>query len=203
MIVMFVDKQTSGALISGLPGPVLLKRFADQHNSLLNAVFDEFDVQRDSDFMTQSVVIRLAETILTITLKEAASQSSSDAIYKGLGDPAIARVISAILQEPQRDWELHDLTEIAHLCRSALTTRFSASVGMTPRQFVTHIRLARAGELLADSSLSIAKIAEQSSYGSEAAFNRAFRRWCGITPGATRLRAKSSETHSNLRSAKI
>ncbi|UUD63109.1 AraC family transcriptional regulator [Pseudomonas seleniipraecipitans] len=191
MIVMFVDKQTSGALISGLPGPVLLKGFADKHRSFLNAIFDEFEVHRVGHSMTQPVAIRLTEALLTIALKEAAFETESSPIFKGLGDPAVARVIAAVLKEPQRDWELQDLVSIAHVCRSALNSRFSASVGMSPGHFVTHVRLTKASEMLTDTSLSIAAIAERSNYGSEAAFNRAFRKWCGLTPGAVREASSS------------
>lgn len=189
MVVMFVDKQLTSPLINGLPGPVHLKDFANQHRSFLNAVFDEFEGQRGSHPMTQQIAVRLTEALLTIVLKEATSKNNSHAIYKGLADPVIARVTAAILQNPQKNWKLEDWLEIAHLSRSALNTRFSASVGMTPRQFVTHVRLTRASELLTDTSLSIAKIAERANYGSEAAFNRAFSKWCGLTPGAARVGA--------------
>lgn len=187
MVVMFMDKQLPAPLINGLPGPVLLKGFANHHRSFLNAVFDEFEVQRSSHPTAQSIAVRLTEALLTIALKEAISESRSNSIYKGLGDPVIARVTAAILKAPQKNWTLEDLLEIAHLSRSALNSRFSASLGMTPRQFVKHIRFTRASELLMDTSLSIAKIAEHSNYGSEAAFNRAFSKWCGQTPGATRV----------------
>nr|WP_281460063.1 AraC family transcriptional regulator [Pseudomonas sp. P13] len=191
MVIMFVDKQTSGALINGLPGPMLLKGFADKHRSFLNAIHDELDVQRANQSVTQPAAIRLAEALLTIALKEATSQSDTGPIYKGLADPAVARVISAVLKEPQKDWDLQDLVEVAHVCRSALNSRFTASVGMSPRHFVTHVRLARASEMLTETTLSIASIAERSNYSSEAAFSRAFRKWCGLTPGAVRDAATS------------
>lgn len=186
MVIMFVDKQTSGALINGLPGPMLLNGFADKHRCLLNAIFDELGVERVSKSLTQPAAIRLAEALLTIALQEVASQPERASIYKGLADPAVARVIAAVLNEPHRSWELQDLVDVAHICRSALNSRFIASVGMSPRHFVTHIRLTRASELLTSTRLSIAVIAERSNYSSEAAFNRAFRKWCGMTPGAVR-----------------
>nr|WP_314877109.1 AraC family transcriptional regulator [uncultured Pseudomonas sp.] len=191
MVIMFADKQTSGALINGLPGPMLLKHFADQHRSLLNAIHDELDVQRVSQSITQPAAVRLTEALLTIALKEATSRPDTGPIYKGLADPAVARVIAAVLKEPHKDWDLQDLVDIAHVCRSALSSRFSASVGMSPRHFVSHVRLARASELLTDTTLSIAAIAERSNYSSEAAFNRAFRKWCGVTPGTMREAANS------------
>lgn len=186
MVIMFVEKQTSGALITGLPEPMLLNRFADKHRCLLNAIFDELGIERLNKSLTQPAAIRLAEALLTIALQEVASQPDRATIYKGLADPAVARVIAAVLNDPQKSWELQDLVDVAHICRSALNSRFIASVGMSPRHFVTHIRLTRASELLTRTRLSISVIAERSNYSSEAAFNRAFRKWCGMTPGAIR-----------------
>lgn len=186
MVIMFVDRQTSGALINGLPGPMLLSGFADKHRCLLNAVFDELDAERVSKSLTQPAAIRLTEALLTIAFKEVASQPESGSIYKGLADPAVARVIAAVLNEPHRNWGLQDLVDVAHICRSALNSRFTACIGMSPRHFVTHVRLTRASELLTGTRLSIAAIAERSNYSSEAAFNRAFRKWGGVTPGAIR-----------------
>lgn len=187
MIVMFIDKQLPALLINGLPGPVLLNNFANQHRSFFDAVFDELAMQRSDHLIAQSITVRLTEALLTIALKEATSQKQNGWVYQGLSDPAIARVTAAILKNPQQKWKLNELQEIAHLSKSALNIRFSASMGMTPRQFVTHIRLTRASELLTNTSLSIAKIAEYSNYGSEAAFNRAFSKWYGMTPGAARV----------------
>ncbi|UFP98744.1 AraC family transcriptional regulator [Pseudomonas fitomaticsae] len=187
MIVMFIDKQLPALLINCLPGPVLLSKFANQHRAFFNAIFDELDMQRSDHLIAQPITIRLTEALLTIVLKEVTSQKQSGSIYKGLVDPAIARVTAAILKNPKQKWKLEELQEIAHLSKSALNTRFSAFMGMTPRQFVTHIRLSRASELLTNTSLSIAKIAKCSNYGSEAAFNRAFSKWCGMTPGAVRI----------------
>lgn len=186
MVIMFVEKQAAGGLISGLPGPMLLSGFADKHRSLLDAIHDELNVQRARESITQPAAIRLTEALLTIALKEATTQQDAGLIYKGLADPAVSRVINAVLKEPNKDWDLQDMVDIAHVCRSALNSRFTASVGMSPRHFVNHVRLTRASEMLTDTTMSIAMIAERTNYSSEAAFNRAFRKWCGMTPGAMR-----------------
>lgn len=186
MIVMFVDQETSGTLVAGLRGPILLNGLANKHRSFLNAIFDEFDVRRRSNSVTQPVATRLTEALLTIALTEATQDGGEGPFYGGLSDPAVARVMRAVFSEPEKNWELQDLVGIAHISRSALNARFLELAGMSPRQFVCHVRLTRASEMLIDTSLSIAVIAERSNYGSEAAFNRAFRRWCGVTPGSVR-----------------
>ena len=48
--------------------------------------------------------------------------------------------------------------------------------------------MVKAAELLAGSGLSIAQIAERVGYASEAAFNRAFKRYVGVAPATWRRR---------------
>lgn len=186
MIVMFVDQDPPGTLVSNLRGPILLKGLADRHRSFLNAIYDEFEERRDTCAISQPIATRLTEALLTIVLTEATKNSGEGPFYKGLSDPAVARVIQAVFNDPDRDWELQDLVEMALISRSVLNTRFLELVGMSPGQFVCHVRLTRASEMLIDTGLSIAAIAERAKYGSEAAFNRAFRRWSGMTPGTVR-----------------
>lgn len=186
MVVMFVEQETSSTLLSGLRGPILLKGSANKHRLFLSAIFDEFNVQCKSGVVSQPVATRLTEALLTIILTEATKMGGEEPFYKGLNDPAVARVMRAVFSEPERDWGLHDLVDIALVSRTVLNSRFHELVDMSPRQFVCHVRLSRASEMLIETSLSIATIAERSNYGSEAAFNRAFRRWCGMTPGMVR-----------------
>lgn len=186
MVVMFFDQETSSTLVSGLRGPILLKGAANKHRSFLSAIFDEFNVQCKSGVVSQPVATRLTEALLTIILTEATKMGGEEPFYKGLNDPAVARVMRAVLSEPEKDWGLQSLVDIALVSRTVLNARFLELVDMSPLQFVCHVRLVRASEMLIDTSLSIATIAERSNYGSEAAFNRAFRRWCGMTPGMVR-----------------
>jgi AraC-like DNA-binding protein len=60
-------------------------------------------------------------------------------------------------------------------------------------QYLTQWRMQLAASLLAGTSQSLAEIAEQVGYGSEAALSRAYKRWVGVAPAEWR-RGKRSET---------
>lgn len=53
-------------------------------------------------------------------------------------------------------------------------------------QYVTRWRMYAALEDLRDNRMTVAEIAARLGYGSEAAFSRAFKRFTGDSPGATR-----------------
>jgi AraC-like DNA-binding protein len=78
------------------------------------------------------------------------------------------------------------MARTAGLSRSGFAERFRNTLGMPPAQFLTAVRMARAADLLLHDKMPIARIAELTGYGSEAAFNRAFRKWSGTPPGALR-----------------
>jgi AraC-like DNA-binding protein len=55
-------------------------------------------------------------------------------------------------------------------------------------QYLTQWRLQLASQQLQNTNAGIAKIAAQVGYESEAAFNRAFKRYVGMPPGTWRSR---------------
>lgn len=59
-------------------------------------------------------------------------------------------------------------------------------LGQPPMQYLIQWRLQLAAHHLQNTDESVAKIASQVGYESEAAFSRAFRRYAGEPPGAWR-----------------
>ncbi|WP_407319097.1 AraC family transcriptional regulator [Isoptericola halotolerans] len=96
--------------------------------------------------------------------------------------PELARVVSAVSDDPAHPWTLDELARLAHLSRSGLGERFRATLGTSPLQFVREARMHRARELLADDDHSVTHVAFAVGYGSVAAFSRAFTSVHGVTP---------------------
>jgi AraC-like DNA-binding protein len=60
--------------------------------------------------------------------------------------------------------------------------RALAAAGTGYRALLDEVRRERACRLLADTTLSVAAIAERLGYADPSNFSRCFRRWCGMTP---------------------
>lgn len=106
--------------------------------------------------------------------------------FAGLRDPQIGAALRLIHGRPTAPWTLDTLAREIGLSRSSLAERFTAYVQMPPMQYLARWRLQIAARLLETPNLSVAQAAAEVGYQSEAAFNRAFKRHTGLTPGAWR-----------------
>lgn len=87
---------------------------------------------------------------------------------------------------PAEDWTVDELGRQVGLSRSALHERFVDCVGMPPMQYLTHWRMQLGANLMREGQASVASIAQEIGYESEAAFSRAFKRLTGQPPATWR-----------------
>ena len=133
-----------------------------------------------------ALVDRLAEALLVQTLLgyvERMSQPEEVGFLAAIQDRSIGRVLGLIHQTPARDWTLEELARAGAVSRTVLTQRFRALVGASPMVYLARWRMLKARELLRDTPLPIAHVAEAVGYGSEFSFSKAFKRFYGIPPG--------------------
>ena len=74
-----------------------------------------------------------------------------------------------------------------------LAERFRHFLNETPMAYLTRWRLQLGAEMLVSTSYSVAQIASEVGYESEAAFNRAFKREFEIPPARFRSRSRSAK----------
>jgi AraC-like DNA-binding protein len=89
---------------------------------------------------------------------------------------------------PARPWTLEELAREAGVSRSVLAERFAELMGMPPMHYLASWRMQIAAGLLSGGTTNIATIANETGYGSEAAFSRAFKKMVGMPPAAWRRR---------------
>jgi transcriptional regulator GlxA family with amidase domain len=104
----------------------------------------------------------------------------------GLRDPQIGAALRLIHARPAEGWSLERLAREVGLSRSIFSDRFTHYVKISPMQYLAHWRLQLAGRLLEQSGVSIAQAGARVGYESEAAFNRAFKKFVGVPPGTWR-----------------
>jgi AraC-like DNA-binding protein len=140
-----------------------------------------------------AVVNRLAEVVIAHLLRAWMDMDGSDGWTPALRDPQLGPVISAIHRDPGRTWTVESLAAVARVSRSAFSARFTDQVGISPRRYVAQLRMRLAVRQLKSRRQSLAQIAVDLGYQSEAAFARAFKRICGEAPGAVRRRSSLTD----------
>lgn len=104
----------------------------------------------------------------------------------GVRDPVVGRALGLLHGRMQQRWTAEALGREVGLSRSALAERFTRIMGEPPIRYLARQRLQVAAQKLKESSDSIARVAFNVGYESEAAFNRAFKREFGVPPASWR-----------------
>ncbi|MFO1216987.1 MAG: AraC family transcriptional regulator [Burkholderiaceae bacterium] len=139
-----------------------------------------------------AVLARLSEALFVEALRRyAAARPPGDSGWlAGLRDPLVGRALVLIHQQPARHWTVDDLAREVGCSRTVLAQRFSHCVGEPPMKYLARWRLAMAAHALRLAPAgTLARVAQDVGYDSEAAFNRAFKRELGVTPARWRRRA--------------
>ncbi|WP_343213387.1 AraC family transcriptional regulator [Archangium violaceum] len=133
------------------------------------------------------IMSRLADILLVQALRAhiAGSQCQEHGLC-ALADPQIRKALSLIHERPSEPWTVESLATAVALSRSGFAARFSELVGEPPLEYLAKWRMTKAAQFLRESELPLSEVAETIGYQSEASFNRAFKRWGGIAPGAYR-----------------
>jgi len=110
----------------------------------------------------------------------------------GARDPFIGQALGLLHKEPAQQWTVSNLARRVGLSRTRLAERYRHFLGESPMAYLTKWRLKLGAENLRTTEDSVAEIADTVGYGSEAAFNRAFKREFGCPPAQFRRERKVS-----------
>ncbi len=178
----------ANALLDTLPAVLVLQ--ADNANqqaqiaAMATLLGQELD-QRQAGF--GALLDRLAQMLVIVVLRHAmATGLVTGGLLSGIRDPRLREPLRLIHEQWQSYWSLEALAEKAGLSRSAFARLFAQVIGNTPKQYQDAWRLWQAELMLKDRKHSVAQVAEQLGYASEAAFRRAFSRVRGQPPGLVR-----------------
>lgn len=105
-------------------------------------------------------------------------------------DEAVRRGIGLLHDRMDQPPSVERMAATAHLSVRQFARRFTRVMGVSPQQYIIARRLVRAGELLHNTRLSVAQVAEQLGFSSTATFSRWFTQKAGVTPTAFRADPK-------------
>ena len=136
----------------------------------------------------EAMLARMSEMMFVDAVRRYADRlpAHSEGWLAGLRDRFVGRALALLHEQPAQDWSLEQLGRRVGLSRSALHERFVQLIGVPPMQYLAQWRMQAAARLLLETRASVAAVALDVGYDSEAAFARAFKRRIGKSPGEWR-----------------
>jgi AraC-like DNA-binding protein len=139
------------------------------------------------------VLAKLSEVLFVETLRRYINALPSEQVgwLAGARDPVIGQALALLHKHPADPWTIETLARRVGLSRSRLTERFRHFLGQSPMAYLAQWRLELGAESLRSTDDSVVEIALAVGYGSEAAFNRAFKREFDCPPAQFRRSHKA------------
>jgi len=186
--VVHFDDPTARQLMNALPSVV---SFAGNALSASSSIRDTLRMMATElshpQLGGEAIATRLADILVVQTIRFWFTQNTNSLTgwLQALHDERIGRALEALHKEPGGQWNLEQLAAVATMSRSAFSSRFTELVGETPIAYLTRWRMHYAEAQLREGRTAT-QLAGRFGYQSEAAFNRAFKRVIGKTPGSVR-----------------
>ncbi len=185
------DSPLAAVLLASLPGQILLRQPLPSEpdvSATPTALLQLIIAEAQTNGPGASVLIdKLSDALFMYALRQCLTAGAVErGLLGAITDPYLGPALLALHQDLRHLWTVATLADKVHLSRAAFARRFAQSVGATPMEYLTGLRMQRARSALADRGVSVAEAAETAGYATEAAFSRAFKRIYGCSPGAAR-----------------
>jgi len=190
---MSCDPQLSTAFLAGLPAVLKIHIREDAAGQWLeNSIRFSVDEAGNARAGGEAVLSKLSEVLFVETLRRYIAQLPPEQTgwLAGARDAEIGKALALLHRTPAHPWTIAMLAREVGISRSVLAERFRHFLGEPPMAYLTRWRLQLGGRLLKSSNRSVAEIAEEVGYESEAAFNRAFKREFEVPPARFRTQAR-------------
>lgn len=197
------DEGFDHPILSQLPPALVVRWDRSVQGSPLEDVFRFITREvREGRPGHEAVTRRLSEVLFVQAVRFWADTADHErGILAALAEPGLGRALQTIHGAPAERWTLESLARKAAMGRTLFSERFRDVVGETPHRYLTRWRIQNARRLLAESHLSLERIASRVGYGSAASFSRVFKQLMGTTPGAYRLQARGESAADGTQAA--
>lgn len=168
---------------------LLIERTEDRVGALITSTVREIVTLVEAATPgTQAVLGRLMELLFVELLRRhiARLPAGSQGWFAALNDPVVGRALQLLHTEPAHRWTVEEIASRIGSSRTVVADRFKALIGRPPIDYLAGWRIQLAAERLRLGHETVPSIAASVGYESETAFNRAFKRLTGMTPGSWR-----------------
>jgi AraC-like DNA-binding protein len=192
---MACEPRLSQVFLSGLPSIFKVCVRNDASGRWLeNSIRFSVNEADDSRAGEAAMLAKLSEVLFVETLRTYIADLPPEQTgwLAGARDSEVGKTLALMHRNPAHPWTIASLATEAGASRSVLAERFRHYLKEPPMASLTRWRLQLGAQMLASTSYSVAQIASEVGYESEAAFNRAFKREFDSPPARFRSQARSA-----------
>lgn len=189
------DPHLSQAFLGGLPPLIKVNIHDDPSGQWLeNSLKFSVTQTANREPGAGAMLAKLSEVVFAETLRRYARDlpEGQTGWLAAARDAEVGRALTLLHQRYAHPWTVAELAREIGLSRTVLAERFRHFLGEPPMSYLTRWRLGVGARALTGTSHSVAQIASEVGYESEATFNRAFKREFGLPPARYR-REKAAE----------
>jgi AraC-like DNA-binding protein len=185
------DASPFNPLLGALPSMLIVKSQLGSQALMRELLRAALEQKANGRAGAATLVLRAAELMFVQAIRQHMDSmpDAASSWLAGLRDEQVGRALQLIHTQPAAEWSLARLAKKSGVSRSVLAERFARFTGEPPMRYVGRWRMQLASGLLAGGS-SIGRVADDVGYRSEAAFQRAFKKYVGVTCGEWRKRAQ-------------
>lgn len=190
-----IGKAMSGSISSGING--------SKNNALNSGLNNALNDGQNGGLIASSVnepEKTLSQITREITEKEREKEEKtrlkreqSDFAFMAsqINDATTARILKYVTEHiDSPDLKIDDIADAMGMSRSVLYLKIKQQLGMTPIDFVRHVRIMRACELLKDTDEALSSVAFAVGFSDPKYFSKVFKRETGIVPTEYRERTR-------------
>ncbi|WP_415884810.1 AraC family transcriptional regulator [Neptuniibacter sp. QD37_6] len=181
----------SNPLLQSLPEYIYYQAGSSENGAAIQGLLDVIKAEVIENGSGHTIVInRLTESLFALLLRAYINRAREMPLATGLAaalaDSRISRALDAIHSNPEINWSVHELAEVAAMSRSAFADRFKVLLQEPPKTYLIRWRMQNAWIWLKEEGATTIDVANRCGYESEAAFSKAFKKVTGQTPGSVR-----------------
>jgi AraC-like DNA-binding protein len=186
------DDLRSSALLAALPTVIHTHEMASAHGPWLAQTVKLLAWESARNHPgAETVISRLCDALFVYVIRSVLEQvpEGSTSWLRALTEPQVSTALRLMHENPAEPWSVASLAGRVGMSCSAFADKFTRTVGESPMQYLIRWRLEKAAGMLRGGEVGLDQVAARVGYDSAAAFNKAFKRSMGVTPGAYRKRA--------------